>query len=201
MGTPKSIEEKMLQDQYGYGIAVKLISISVCLIAFILAVTGIELTLAWNHVWDVYTILTAGQIVPLTAGVAVLFTALWDFYHGPLQHGGNYRRKMRKLRKARLSGNCVAPAETAIKQNGWVRIKSAVMTPSRPFKDYDGERRQMQEKTVLQKVVAQWRMLAATKRNGSQGESISLLLNARESVHGEGALPLAEERGSSSERM
>jgi hypothetical protein len=163
-------------------------------------VTGIELTLAWNHVWDVYTILTAGQIVPLTAGVAVLFTALWDFYHGPLQHGGNYRRKMRQLRKDKLSGNCSSSNEPATKKNVLTRLESAVMTPSRPFKEYGGGWRELQEQTVLQKAVSQWRMFAATRRNRSHDESTSLLPNSYEHDHREDALSSTQERQSSSDR-
>jgi hypothetical protein len=157
-------------------------------------VTGIELTLAWNHVWDVYTILTAGQIVPLTAGVAVLFTAMWDFCHGPLQHGGNYRRKMRQLRKDKLSGKCSNSSEPATTKNVLARLESAVMTPSRPFKEYSGGWRELQEQTVLQKAVSQWRMFAATRRNRSHDESTSLIPNSYERNHSEEALSSTEER-------
>jgi hypothetical protein len=117
-------------------------------------------------VWGIYNVLTAGQIVTLTAGVIVLFITLWETATGPLVHGGDYRRKQRELRrKRRVDPDASSSShETAGHRNMLTRAQSALMTPSGRFRDYGGDRRHLRQQTVSQNIVMTWKLLAAKSK-------------------------------------
>jgi hypothetical protein len=47
-------------------------------LSLIYSVLGIELTLYWNHIRDVYTINTTGQLIPFVIGLAGLAKVIYE---------------------------------------------------------------------------------------------------------------------------
>jgi hypothetical protein len=41
------------------------------------SILGVELTLSWNRVTDVYDVNTTGQIIPLILGMGILVLVIW----------------------------------------------------------------------------------------------------------------------------
>lgn len=150
------------------------LSIAVFLIAFTLAILGIELTLAWNNVWHIDTILSPGQIVPLTAGVLVLATVLWDTYHGPWRYGGDYRQKACNASLTNNDGAEQDPSQVndAKVDNLWRRVSSAIMTPTSYYRDRPsrGARRSQMKKEI---VALRWRIFASLGRIRDLEEALS----------------------------
>lgn len=46
--------------------------------SFVYSVLGIELTLAWNRISDVYTIRSIGQLIPFVIGLSVLLQSIYE---------------------------------------------------------------------------------------------------------------------------
>jgi divalent metal cation (Fe/Co/Zn/Cd) transporter len=49
------------------------------------SISGVELTLAWNSVSDVYAVQSTGQIIALVVGFGVLVKVLWLLRHGEVR--------------------------------------------------------------------------------------------------------------------
>ncbi|KIW57678.1 hypothetical protein PV05_02244 [Exophiala xenobiotica] len=56
------------------------------------AVVGIELTLIWNNVSDVYTIQSTGQLIPFLTGILSMAEAIWGLWLNYLKQRRSYLR-------------------------------------------------------------------------------------------------------------
>lgn len=124
--------------------------------------------------WDRYSILTFGQIIPLTGGVTVLVTVLWDTVNGPLKYGAGYRRIKLRLRQLELEDIPRGiPLFDDVTGRGkfWKRAQSAIMTPSRHFRERGDGPWARQQDTLLQNLVKACRLFASKDKADNQDTS------------------------------
>lgn len=149
--------------------------------------------------WDRYSILTFGQIIPLTGGITVLVTVLWDTVNGPLKYGAGYRRIKLRLRQLELDDiprGIPLFDDAAGRGKFWKRAQSAIMTPSRHFRERGDGPWSRQQDTLLQNLVKACRSFAS--KNKAENQDTSPLLQDQHSGIGE-TLSLTEGQTSSSE--
>lgn len=99
-----------------------------------LSIVAIELTLAWNHVSGIYTITSAGQIIPLTVGAILVLTVLWTAWERVIL--GKGRRRRDRGRDAPASDAGDAKLSTPLE-----RIRTRLAQPSRQFRAQGWRRR------------------------------------------------------------